>query len=282
VSFLDGAVIDNETAKTPYFGILYGPPGVGKSWLASYAERPFYIATEKGCEKVPGIGRYKDANGKLILPTELSHFYEMMGGALSNTAIRDNYKTIVIDSGKFVDVLISAHIIKENPTEVKNKVQVEVESLADYNFGRGYEKALAVWQRIMAGFDKMRDKGFNVILIAHSSLKNETTIAGEDYKKNKIDLLQFGNISVPNLLYAKADWCYFMRSEGGTRSIKNNFGGKKTLADNSAQQTVVYTRGQSGFDAKVRTANIENIPDYYEIDIYDSSTSKQIFIDLEK
>ena len=96
-------------------------------------------------------------------------------------------------------------------------------------------------------------------------------------------MLEFGRISVPNLLSAKADAILFMRSEVHTKKKPNAFGPAKTVADNDqAPEIIVYTRGTSAFEAGVRTTIAANVQDSYTIDIYDDSTSKQLFEDLKK
>ena len=278
-SFLDGLEITDQPVSGPYFGILYGPAGVGKSFLCQYAPNPFFIAVEKGVEKVPNVGRFTK-NGQIVMPTDINQFFEMLRYFVSK---KHDYKTVVIDSGKFVDTLICADVIKNNPTETKHKQEIKIESIGDYNFGTGYTKAISYWTRFIAGVDALNRRGINVILIAHAHERNTTNINGDDYKKTKIDLLEFGSSSVPNLLYARADWTYLMRSEAHTRTVKNAFGASKTIAQSGGvPEITIYTRSTNSFDAKVRTGNIDNIPDAYEIDIRDESTSKQIFIDLEK
>lgn len=262
----------------PYFGIVYGPAGVGKTWLCRHAPKPFFLAVEKGVEKVPDVGRFiKD--GRINIPSDLSTFFAMMTHFVKTS---HDYKTLVVDSGKFVDALIFADVIAKHPTEIIKKVEVKVESIGDYNFGTGYAKAIEHWNRFLKGVDALHRKGVNVILIAHAHDKTVSSHSGDDYKKTKIDLFEFGMHSAPNLLSARADWVYFMRSEAKTISQRNAFGAEKTRAINGQPDIKIYTRSTNAFDAKIRTTNRENVPDFYVIDLDDESTSQQIFEDLEK
>jgi len=271
--------ISNDVIKTPYFGILYGRPGTGKTWLCSHAEKPFYLAVEKGCEHVPNVGRFTDGNG-LNIPKDIDTFFNMLKFLVKEP---NSYKTVVIDSGKFIDHLIVMDVIAKNPTTTIHKEEVIVNSISDYTFGSGYDKALSYWERIGKGIDALNKKGINVILITHAIDRTVSNSSGDDYKKSQIDLLQFGGYSVPNLLYAKCDWCYYIASEAKTIKRKNAFGTQKTIADKSNKpEIIVYTRSTNAFDAKVRTTDINNIPDEYMIDIENNETSKQIFCDLEK
>jgi len=273
--------ITTSPIQGPYFGIVYGPPGCGKTWLCRHAPNPFYLAVEKGVEKVPNVGRFTK-DGRINLPEDIETFFKMMMYFITTS---HDYKTIVIDSGQFIDTLIERDIILKNPTETIKKEEVKVTCIGDYVFGRGFEKGVNYYKnRFLKGVDALHRKGINVILIAHSKEKSTSNAAGDDYKKHCIDMMEWGRISVPNLLSARADWVYFMRSEAQTGKKINPFGGPvKTIALNDGQpEVLVYTRKTNSFDAKVRTEKVENIPDYYLIDINNDETSKQIFLDLEK
>jgi hypothetical protein len=272
--------ITTSPIQGPYFGILYGPPGCGKTWLCRHAPTPFYLAVEKGVEKVPDVGRFTK-DGRINLPEDIETFFKMMMFFITS---KHDYQTIVIDSGKFIDALVEHDVIVKNPVEIIKKEEVKVNCIGDYVFGRGFEKALAYYARFLKGVDALHKKGINVILIAHSKEKTTSNASGDDFKKHCIDMLEFGRISVPNLLSARADFVYFMRSEAQTGKKINPFGGvAKTVALKDGQpEILVYTRSTNSFDAKVRTEKVENIPDYYLIDINNNETSKQIFLDLEK
>jgi hypothetical protein len=278
--FLDGLEITEEAVNGPYFGILYGTAGVGKTFLCKHAEKPFFVAVEKGVEKVPGVGKFiKD--GDVYLPQSTKEFFAMLQKFCKQG---HDYKTIVIDSGMFVDKLFIEGIIADRPKAKKGDVYIEVKSIADYNFGEGYAALQAIWEtRFFTALKFLHKRGLNVILIAHSREKNSRDSQGDEYKKHGINMAEFGQISVPNLLSAKADFVLFMRSEVHTKKKANAFGAARTVADiNEAPEITVYTRGTSAFDAKIRTEKVSNVQDSYIIDINDDSTSKKLFEDLIK
>jgi len=283
-SFLDALSISQEAISGPYFGIIYGAAGVGKTWLCKHAEKPFFIATEKGCEKVTGVGKFtikdEEGNESVYLPKNTEEFFEMLR---KFTRKGHDYKTIVVDSGMFVDKLFINDIIAADPVETTKAGTKQITSLSDYKFGTGFEKVVSIWEnRFFAAISALHKRGINVILIAHSKEKTTRDLDGEDYKKNMIDLLQWGQYSVPNLLSAKADFVLFMRSEVRTNKKFNPYGPARTVADNDMPpEIMVYTRASSAFDAKIRTTNINNVKDCYKIDITDDSTSQKLFEDLK-
>lgn len=287
MSFLNDLNETNEAIKSPWFGVLYGPPGCGKSELAKYAPRPFFIAIEKGVEKIQNVGKFIDSEGKLKIPATFDEAVEALMYKLKNPG---DYKTIVLDSGGFLDKLIVNDIILKHPTytvkgEDGKPKHIEVESISDYTFGDGFSKAERYWERIVNAANVFIKKEINFLVIAHSVNKNAVSPDGEDYRKIKLDLLEWSNYSVPNLLYKSCDWMYFMRSEIQTVKRKGAFGGSKTVAINSESkhpEIIVYTRSGNAFDAKARAININNIPNHYDIDIGDPETCKVIFNDLDK
>jgi len=280
MSFIESLEMTKQAVNGPSFVILYGRAGIGKTFLCKYTEAPFFIAVEKGCERVPDVGKFLK-NGEVYLPQNTDEFFEMLKHFVMT---KHDYKTLVIDSGMFVDKLFVESVIAQQPTEKKGDNFIEVSSIGDYNFGRGYERVLSIWEnRFFSALKHLHKKGISVVLVAHSREKTTRDSDGNEFKKHGIDLLEFGRISVSNVLSAKADAVLFMNAEAETRKKANPYGAAKTIADNNTEQEVrVYTRGLSGFDAKIRTENIENVQDFYIIDIKNPKTSEALWSDLRK
>jgi len=281
MSFIDSNVeITRESVKTPYFLIIYGRGGVGKSQLCSHSNKPFYLALEHGVNDIAGVGSFKyenphTGNIEIKLPKNADEFFEAARWLITE---KHDYKTIVIDSGKFLDVLFEQDVLKKNQIEVIKNKETKMTCLGDYNYSRGYEMAMQLWKKTLVAIDAMKSRGYNVILICHSAKINDENINGDTFKKIGIDLMRFGAQSAPLLTFDKCHACYYMRFEIETREVK----GKIRASAHGQPDIVLYTRGQNGFDAKVRTKNKDNIPDHYIIDWDDPATSTIIFEDLEK
>jgi len=291
MSFLDELEISEEVINGPYFGIIYGKAGVGKTFLCKHAERPFYVALEKGVEKVDGVGKFVK-NDEIILPENEDQFFQMLQYFVKK---EHDYKTIVIDSGMFADKLIIERVINDMTTEmevngIKKRALMQkdsykiINSIADFDYGKGYAQVVAAWERrFFTALKYLHKKGLNVILIAHARLKNDIDDFGNEYKKWGIDMAEFGAYSVPNLLSAKANWILFMKSNVKTKKVKNAFNAVKSIADNLEDpETVIYTRGTASFEAKVWSEKADNVKDQYIIDISKPQTSQELFEDLMK
>jgi AAA domain len=286
VSFLDSLTISDEAISTPYFGIVYGDNGVGKTHLCKFSPKPFYIPLEKGVEKVAGVGKFtvKNAAGDDIvyIPKTLDEFFQMMR-KLANR--QSPYKTVVVDGGMFADKLFTADVIAKNPTVTDKNGTVAVTSISDYTYGTGYEKLQAIWEgKFFAAVDRLHSLGINVILIAHARMKDALDKNGDKYPKWQIDMAEFGAVSIPRLLSNRADFVFYMEAEVSTSKKAGTFGaGPRTVANDLGPGEIkLYTRKTSRFNAKVRATSAANVANEYSIDIYDDATSQKIFDDLVK
>ncbi len=253
--------------KSPYFGVIYGAGGTGKSWLASYADDPLFLSVEPGTNLIPAK-KFK------IRPTSIDQFFEML-----KAAIKAKPGTLIIDSLGFLEPMIYADVLEKNPVS-DGKNPKPVLSIADYGFGRGYAKAMDYWHRLMKGIDAMNDRGINVIAITHSHYKNIPTEDGETYKVTDMALQSFGDYNVPELLKRRADWVLYVESKTKTRSVKNKFGGEKVIPFGAEPNLLVHTRSTSQFFAKMRAADMDKVKDYYELDQRNPDTYRKLFEDI--
>lgn len=257
--------------KAPYFGIIYGSGGIGKSWLASYADDPYFLPLEAGTNLIPA----KKFNVK---PTDISQVFDMVKWFIRNPT---SCKTVIIDSGGFFQSLAYDDVIKEKPTTGGDNPK-PVKGIGCYGYHAGYAYAMPYWERLLKGIDILQSKGMNVILITHSQLKNAKTDGGETYKITDFALQSSSNGDVCELLRRRSDWCLFMQSTAKTGKRKGGFGGSTTVAMNGSRpEVIVSTRATSSFFAKVRAIDESKVEDYYEIDPDDiDGSSRKIFEDI--
>jgi len=94
--------ITHQKRRRPFFGLLYGPPGVGKSTFGSQLPAPLLIGAERGLDQI--------SVDKLEGPKNFVEFY----GWLEWLSLNEHaYQSIVIDTCDAVELLIFEQVIKE-------------------------------------------------------------------------------------------------------------------------------------------------------------------------
>lgn len=282
--FLGSLKTEIGIRQHPYFGIIYGPSGVGKSWLAACAEKPFFIPTEQGAMMVPGVPRFN------AIPKTFDQLMGVMR-ALCNKKWRTenlidsdgnplDIKTFVIDGMSFIEPLIHAKVVKDNPTIRRNGSDFAVTSVADYDYGDGYAKSDEHWLKLRTAINVLRDKGFNVIAICHSHYRNVNDENGT-YKFIDLSMKVFGSSNPPEIFKREADWGYLMTSEVETNKLTENRQDKRRIGSDLEVRRVVKTHTTSLFWAKARIVNGDAIPSEYTLD-KNGEVAKQIFLDLQQ
>lgn len=145
------SLITKQRRRRPFFGVLYGPPGVGKSTFGSEAPAPIFIPCERGLDQI--------TVDKWPRPKTLAEF----GGYLKAIEEEPNdYKTVVIDTIDGVEQLIFDAVCKEG----------KVQSIEEYGGGwqKGYVRAREYWARLLSRLTEMSETR-TVLLIAHSHLR---------------------------------------------------------------------------------------------------------------
>jgi DNA polymerase III delta prime subunit len=137
--------------KRPIFMLLYGPPGVGKSTLASGAPKPIFISTERGLDQLNCA--------KLPAPRDFAALYAQVD-ALDKE--EHDYQTLVLDTIDGAELLIFQRVMNEGKV---NSVE-----LYGGGYGKGYQRARELWVGLLNKLTEMSER-FNIILIAHSMIK---------------------------------------------------------------------------------------------------------------
>jgi len=142
------ASIQKNLAKPPRL-VIYGVPGVGKTTIAAAAPKPVFIPIEDGLCSLD-----VDAFPQ---PKSLSEVREDIGSLISED---HDYETLVIDCADAMEPMVWANVCEADGKE----------SIADFGYGKGYDKAGDIWRDLLKGLDILRDKGMMIIMIAHSTV----------------------------------------------------------------------------------------------------------------
>lgn len=143
--------ITRQKRRRPIFGVLYGPPGVGKSTFAASMPKPIFIPCERGLDQI--------TTDKFPTPETLAEFGSYLKAVDEET---DDYQSVVIDTGDALDLLITDAVCSEG----------KVKSLEEFGggYGKGARRAKEYWARLLTRLTKMSDKR-NVLLVCHSHLR---------------------------------------------------------------------------------------------------------------
>jgi hypothetical protein len=217
----------------PFRGLIYGPPGVGKSSFAGDAPSAVFF----------------DANGdtdeldveRLPLPEDGSQYtWTDLLDAIDALATQEHpWRSLVIDDLGFVERLSWDALIARRPTSGKKQVR----DIEDYGYGKGYQLVLDDWRKLLVRLEKLqRDKGLNVLFCAHDRVHKYKNPEGEDYGHHGPDV----HINVVGLLNKWLDFMFFARPE-----VLVDERERKTVAIGT-ERRLIHTVGSAGFLAKNR------------------------------
>lgn len=215
--------ITNGVQKRPFYLLMHGLPGIGKSSFAAEAPKPIFLCAEKGTNHLD------------VSRLELSNFDEFKAALKELLETDHDFKTVVIDTVDHVEPLIFKMVCKD-----KGKVSIE-----DIGYAKGYIFALDYWQELISLLESLRDvKQMNVILLAHTEVKafNDPQLT-EAYDRYQVKL----HHKASSLIVDRVDAVLFANYKAYLH--KADGGRNKALGDGSR---VIYTEMRASYVAKNR------------------------------
>ena len=185
MSILDG-ILSSTTPSAPK-GIVYGPPGIGKSTFGAKAPGSFIIDCENG------VGAIQcRSSGYLATWPEIEKWI------LAVERDRHDYGVLVVDS---VDWLMRR--MEEHVTGIKGGIdQTLNKSHGGYGNGKQVLKNY-VYQKLLPTLDHIVGRGIAVVLLAHEKRTDITNSDGVTIEKTTADLS-------PDYLNTFIEWSDFM------------------------------------------------------------------------
>jgi hypothetical protein len=176
-------------ADKPPRMLIYGPPKIGKTTLASEFPSPVFLKVEEG-----------DTHGVDLTGWEIKLFGEALEAVVALYEKHD-FRTLVVDSLSRLEPMIWESVCKDKYWS----------SMEDPGFGKGYVEADLKWLEFMQAINGLRRKrNMAVVLIAHSEIKRiEDPITGPldryviqlhkralDIVHKEVDVIAFMNYQV--------------------------------------------------------------------------------------
>jgi hypothetical protein len=234
-------IVQTSCKANPILAI-YGPPGAGKTTLASKFPKPLFLLLEQG---VP--------QGTTVAAIANTANYESVMTALAGIHADPNgYQTLVIDTLDSLEGRIHADLCEKSGWK-----DIETPS-----YGKGYVRADAWWRRVLRGLDAIRDKcNMTILLLAHSSIERVDDPRAASYTSCQMRLHKRARA----LVMDACDGIFFLSPD--LRVVTDDSGFRERTRAVSDSRRFLFTEGQAAFAAKSRFRMPARIPIPLEFDI---------------
>lgn len=148
--------------------LVHGVPGIGKSTFGASLPAPIFIQAEDGLDGVEAQA-FPLAQSFDDVMEQLKAIYEEGQGT---------YQTVVIDTIDAMERLIWAKVSADN----------KVDSIEGIPYGKGYIFALAYWEKLLQTLNFLRQNGFIICLLCHTSVKRFQSPTTDAYDRYELSL----------------------------------------------------------------------------------------------
>lgn len=229
---MDGVITGAK--ERPRRVVVYGPWGIGKTDFACSAPDPIVIQTELGC----------DDNGAARFPVcaTLDEFYARLKQVAED---KHKHRTLVIDSGDFLEKLIHKYVV--------DNYSKKVESIAEIEYGQGYELALTHWCNVIDCFDSIMDtRDMNVVVCCQARIQDYNDPRSSSYDRYVPALhVNKKGYGAGSLIQQWADEVLCVTWQVFTKVQDTKFGGERVVGTGTGQR-MIYTEERPAWLAKNR------------------------------
>lgn len=231
------AAVTRGRVESPDRILLYGTEGCGKTTWAASAPDAVFLPAEDGTDRVD-VAR---------LPTPKT-WQDVLDAVDDLRTGKHAFKTFVLDTLDAIEPLLWRHICDRDG-------QANIEA---YGYGKGYTAALDEWRSFLAALERLRrEKGMQIVLIAHSQIRPFKNPDADDYDRHELKL----NAKAGGLFKEWCDSVLFATYEQFTSKDQKT----KRVRGMSTGARIVHTQRHAAYDAKSRYALPETLPlDYGE------------------
>tara|TARA_R100000656_G_scaffold2748_1_gene4441 strand:- start:1658 stop:2455 length:798 start_codon:yes stop_codon:yes gene_type:complete len=242
-----------KAVERPPKTTIEGEAGVGKSFFACSAPKPFVINTDDGIDEI--LLRIPDVMVADAVPVGDNEANAKLYDSIINTLTelakeKHDRKSIIIDSLDRLETLAHAKVCVEHKLE---------NGIEDLGYGKGFTYARGKIQRVLAGLNYLRDtKDMEPICVCHTQIRtiNKPTLEPYDvftlklHKNASADIMEW------------SDAVLFMTFKMIIQKKDTGFGRKDSRAINTGER-IILTSGSQGVDCKNRFGLPSEIPAEY-------------------
>lgn len=213
--------------------LIYAESGMGKTTLASLAPSPVFIGVDDGGKLIV------DEDGRKLRHVPGINNFTDVRGALQQTSIYDNDKTVVIDQATYLQEWAVDHVL----ATITNEKGAKMDSIVRYGYGKGYQHLYDTMKLILQDADGLIRRGKNVIIIAQSAPHNIANATGDDFLREGPRLHSQKNCNIEALYCEWADHLFRIGYQFVAVSEKKATG---------TNTRAIFTDGEQYFRAKSR------------------------------
>lgn len=212
--------------------LIYGGEKVGKSTFAAGAPAPIFIGADQGTVNLD------------VARIEPSSWDEALGFVSEIGSDAHDYKSIVLDPTNWLEPLCWAKVI-----EIEGKGSSSIEEVGG-GYKKGYTAALDQWRILLLALERCWRRGMNVILTAHSQVKNFANPEGPAFDRFELAM----NPQAAGVLKQWVDAVLFARLETFTKVERGRAKGYSSGA------RVIHTQPCAAYDAGARWKLPDELP----------------------